>query len=160
MLVAAAFIASNLAGRLISVFSKKISAKTLDKILNITLSEQLKKIGLGVGKTLGLHEVKVAQIATYTQMGLTGASLFNTVAQSAGNIITGDMKLDAAKIKAKMLNNLVLQDLLDTLLTRSLDAFKNHMNSSTALIKNISSVADDQMQAGKYITQKMRTVAG
>jgi len=70
------------------------------------------------------------------------------------------MKLDAAKIKAKMLNNLVLQDLLDTLLTRSLDAFKNHMNSSTALIKNISSVADDQMQAGKYITQKMRTVAG
>lgn len=159
-LVAVAFLASNLATKMVGALSRKISSETMNKIFNKALTEQFKNISMGVGKTLGLHEVKVAQISTYTQMGLTGSALFNTVAQSAGNIIAGEMKLDAAKIKAKLLNSAALQDLLDVILTRLLEAFKKRINSSTSVIKNISSVADNQMQVGKYITQKMRVVAG
>jgi len=159
-LVAAAMVASNLVGKMTSTLSKKIGTETVKRALNEAVLEQLKKIGLGAGKTLGLHEAKVAQISTYSQMGLTGASLFNTVTQTTGSIIAANMKLDAAKIRAQILNNTALQDLLDSLLSRSLDAFRNHMDASNAVLKNISSVAENQLQAGKYITRHMGAVAG
>jgi len=160
IMVAAVVVAGSVASKLSSVVAKKIGSNVMDKAMNNIVGDVLKRIGQGVGRSMGLQEAKIAQVGVRSEMALSAASMGNTAIQTAGNIITADMKVDAAKAKAQLLNNTALQELLNDMLERAVDAFKTRIESTNSIVKNISSIAENNMQAGQYITRKMSTVAG
>jgi len=160
IMVATVVVAGSVASKLSSVVAKKIGSNVMDKAMNNIVGDVLKRIGQGVGRSMGLQEAKIAQVGVRSEMALSAASMGNTAIQTAGNIITADMKVDAAKAKAQLLNNTALQELLNDMLERAVDAFKTRIESTNSIVKNISSIAENNMQAGQYITRKMSTVAG
>jgi len=160
IMVAAVVVAGSVASKLSSAVAKKVGSNVMDKVMNNIVGDVLKRIGQGVGRSVGMQETKIAQVATRTEMVASAATMGNTVIQTAGNIITADMKIDAAKAKAQLLNNMALQDLLNEMLDRAVGAFKNRIESTNAIVKNISSIAENSMQAGQFITRKMSAVAG
>ncbi|MCS3431537.1 type III secretion system translocon subunit SctE [Klebsiella sp. BIGb0407] len=160
IMVAAVVVAGSVASKLSSAIAKRVGSKVMDKIMNNVVMDVLKRIGQGVGRSVGMQEAKIAQIAARTEMGLAVANLGNTAIQTAGNIVVADMKVDAAKMKAHLLNNTALQELLNIMLERAVDAFKTRMESTNEIIKKMSSVTESNMQTGLYITKRMSTVAG
>lgn len=160
IMVAAVVVAGNIASKLSSVVAKKIGTNVMDKVMNNAVGDVLKRVGQGLGRSMGMQEAKIAQVGVRSEMALSAANMGNTVIQTTGNIITADMKVDAAKAKAQLLNNAALQDLLNEMLERAVDAFKARIESTNSIVKNISSIAENNMQAGQYITKKMGTVAG
>lgn len=160
IMVAAVVVAGSVTSKLSSMVAKKIGSDVMDKVMNNAVGDMMKRIGQGLGRSMGVQETKVAQVATRTEMAVTAASVGNTAIQTAGNIITADMKVDAAKAKAQLLNNMALQDLLNEILERAVDAFKTRIESTNTIIKNISSITENQFQAGQYITKRMSAVAG
>lgn len=160
VMVAAVIVAGNVASKLSSMAMKSFGTKVMDKVLNNVVGDMMKRVGQGLGYSLGLQENTAARIVTYSNIGLTGMSVVNTVVQTTGNIITAEMKLNAAKAKAQLLNSIALQNLLNEILDRAADAFKTRIELTNAIVKNIASISDSKMQAGKYITRKMGTVAG
>jgi len=160
IMVAAVVVAGSVASKLSGVVAKKIGSNVMDKAMNNIVGDVLKRIGQGVGRSMGLQEAKIAQVGVRSEMALSAASMGNTAIQTAGNIITADMKVDAAKAKAGLLNNIALQELLNEMLERAVDSFKTRIESTNSIVKNISSIAENNMQAGQYITKKMSTIAG
>ena len=55
--------------------------------------------------------------------------------------------------------NIPLQQLLNTLTERLVDSFSKNIAAVNVIIENIAIVAENQMQAGKYITNKVKSVA-
>ncbi len=160
IMVAAVVVAGSVASKLSSVVAKKIGSNVMDKVMNNIVGDVLKRMGQGLGRSMGLQEDKIAQVGLRSEMALSAASMGNTAIQTAGNIITADMKVEAAKAKAQLLNNMALQNLLNEMLERAVDAFKTRIESTNSIVKNISSIAENNMQAGQYITRKMSAVAG
>jgi len=160
IMVAAVVVAGSVASKLSGVVAKKIGSKVMDKAMNNMVGDVLKRIGQGLGRSMGMQESKIAQVGLRSEMALSAANMGNTVIQTAGNIVTADMKVDAAKTKAQLLNNTALQDLLNEMLERAVDSFKTRIESTNSIVKNISSVAENNMQAGQYIARKIGAVAG
>lgn len=160
IMVAAVVVAGSGASKLSGAVAKKIGSNVMDKAMNNMVGDALKNIGKGLGRSMGMQEAKIAQVGVRSEMALSVASMGNTAIQTAGNIITADMKVDAAKSKAQLSNNMALQDLLNEMLERAVDSFKTRIESTNSIVKNIASIAENNMQAGKYITGKMGTVAG
>jgi invasin B len=46
------------------------------------------------------------------------------------------------------------------MMTRAIDTFTHRMESVNQIVKNMSAVAETQLQAGKYLTKQMSAVAG
>jgi len=160
IMVVAVVVAGSGASKLSGAVAKKIGSNVMDKAMNNMVGDALKSIGQGLGRSMGMQEAKIAQIGVRSEMALSAASMGNTAIQTAGNIITADMKVDAAKSKAQLSNNMALQELLNEMLERAVDSFKTRIESTNSIVKNIASIAENNMQAGKYITGKMGTVAG
>lgn len=160
IMVAAVMVAGSAASKLAGALAKKIGSKVMDKILDNVIGDVLKRLGQGLGRSMGMQEAKIAQVATRTEMAVSAATMGNTAIQTGGNIITADMKVDAAKAKAQLLNNTALQELLNEMLERAVDAFKTRTETTNKIVRDISSITENRMQAGQYITRKMGMVAG
>ena len=132
----------------------------MDKIANNVIGDTIKRMGQGIGRSMGMQETRIAKVATRTEMVTSAASVGNSTIQTAGNIVTADMRVDAAKAKAQLMNNMALQDLLNEMLERAVESFKNRIETTNSIVRNISSVTENRIQAGKFITRKMGTIAG
>lgn len=160
IMVAAVVVAGSVASKLSSTVAKKIGTDVMDKIVNNVIGDTIKRMGQGIGRSMGMQEAKIAKVATRTEMATSAVSVGNTAVQTAGDIVAADLRVDAAKAKAQLMNNMALQDLLNEMLERAVESFKNRIETTNAIVRNISSVAENQMQAGKFITRKMGAIAG
>lgn len=160
LMVAAVVVAGSITDKLSDFVAKKIGSNIMNKIMNNVVVDLLKQCGQGLGSFMGMGEAKIAQIGVRTEMALSIANFGNVAAQTTGNIIVAEIKVDAAKIKAKLQNNAALQEILHDLLERPLDAFKNRIESANAIIKNMSSIIENNMQTGQFIIRRIGSVAG
>ena len=160
VMVAAMVVAGNIASKLSGMVMEKFGSKIMNKVLNNTVGDMMKRIGKGFGQSFDMSEASIARLANYTDKGLTGLSVFNTSVQTAGNIVNAKMRVDTAKIKAHLLNNVALQDILNEMLNHSVEAFKSRIDSINEIVKNIASISDSKMQTGKSITRRMGVLAG
>ena len=102
----------------------------------------------------------MAKVSNYSQTAVVGLSVVNTSCQSAIGVIAASMMLDASKIRAEMMKNVALQNLLNQMMTRAIDNFAYRMESVSEIVRNISVIAEKQAQASKYVTRQMSTIAG
>lgn len=153
-------IAEEVAEEVAEQVSKNVMRSLVKKLLDSAVGQTLKRLSQGVGRSMGMNEVKMGQMATRTQMAVTGAQTVNTAIQVAGGIVVADMMVEAAKARAKMMQDAALQDLLNQLMDRAVETFTHRMETMNAIVQNISAVAENQMQAGKFITRQMASVAG
>lgn len=160
LLVAAMVVGGGAASKLSDAVAKKIGSDVMNKIMNNVVGDTLKRIGQGLGRSMSMDEAKIAQVSTRSEMALSAMNMGNTVIQTTGNIITADSKVDAAKAKAQLLNNTALQDLLNKMLERAVDAFKARIESTNSIVKKMASIAENNMQASQYVARKVGTVAG
>ena len=160
IMVAAVAVSANIAGKLSQFVARRIGSNIMDKVMNNVVGDLLKRVGQGLGRSMGMQEEKLAQVGVRTEMALSVANIGNTVAQTTGNIIVADIKVDAAKIKAQLQNNTALQELLQDMLDRAIDAFKTRTESANSIIKNMASITENNMQTGQFIIRKMSAVAG
>ena len=160
IMVAAVAFAGNMAGKLSDAVMKKLGSKVMDKVFNNAMGDLIKRMGQGFGRSFSMQEKSMARVTNYTDKGLTGVSAANNVIQTTGNIITADMKVDAAKIKAQLLETAAVQNLLNEMFNHIVEVAKSRIDSTSEIVKNISLIADSRMQAGKYITRRMSVVAG
>ncbi|WP_168415210.1 type III secretion system translocon subunit SctE [Erwinia amylovora] len=140
--------------------ARKVLQTNMQKLMNSTLGQAFKRISQGLGRTFGTDEIKMAQASTRMQMASTAASMGNTTIQTVGSVITADMMVEAAKSKAHMINDAVMQNLLNDIMSRAIETFTHRMETVNSMIKSMSAVAENQAQAGKYITRQMSSVAG
>ncbi|GLY60838.1 hypothetical protein IW01_17770 [Pectobacterium brasiliense] len=139
--------------------AKNAIQNTMQKMMDNVVGETIKKMGAGIGRSMGMDAVKMGQVAVRMNMATTVASFANTTIQTTGNIVAADMMVKAAKAKAHMINDIALQDMLNEMMDRAIDSYTRRVESANDIIKNISTVADNQLQAGKYITRRMSAVA-
>lgn len=166
-MIAAVVVAGNLMSK---VATKMIDAlknvmgdtmrNIMQKLMNSAVGQVLKRMSSGMGKSLGMSEAKSAQYATRLNMVETGASLTKATVLVAGDIVTAQMMVEAKKIEAKLMENLAIQELLNQLLEKAVESFKTLMSTVNTVMDDMSNVADQQYQAGKYITKNMARVAG
>ncbi|HFT1247928.1 TPA: type III secretion system translocon subunit SctE [Escherichia coli] len=162
--VAGAMVAGSVMSKLSGVIMDKIGTNIVEKtvvqrLLNSAIGRMLKRLNQGVGRLLGMNEIKMAQIANRTKMAQNVARLGDTVNQSVGGCVVSNMMVDASKVGAQMMKDAALQDLLNEMMNRAIDIFSHRMETVNQIIKDISVVAENQEQAGKYITKQMNTVA-
>jgi len=140
--------------------AEKAAKTTMQRLMDSAVGQVFKRLSQGFGRSMGVNEIKMAQVANRSQMALTGANMANTTLQAAGGIVVAEMMLEASKIRAQMMKDAALQDLLNEMMTRAIDTFTHRMETVNQIVKNISVVAENQAQAGKYITKQMSAVAG
>lgn len=155
VMVAAVMIASSAVSKVIGSLTDKIGSKVMDSVVGKMVSKLNEKIN----NSIAMDEIKMARIAMRAKMAASGASFVNTSLQTTGNIISADMQLKAAMAKAGLVNNIALQELLNKLQTITTDYVKTQSEIIGATIKNLSSIADNNEQAGKYITRQMSRIA-
>ncbi|QUG74594.1 YopB/SseC family type III secretion system translocon subunit [Erwinia sp. E602] len=140
--------------------AQKSTQKLMQKLMDSSVGQILKRISQGAGRASGMSEVKVAKFANRAEMALSAGGMANTAVQTAGSIHTAEMMVDAAKAQAKMMNSIVLQDLLNEIMDRVVESFSHRMATVNSIMQNIASVAENKSQAGKFITRQMSSVAG
>lgn len=140
--------------------AEKTTKSTMQRLMDSALGQVLKRLSKGFGRSLGADELQMAKVSNYSQKAVVGLSAVNTTSQAAVGIVTANMLLEASKIRADMMKDAALQDLLNEMMTRAIDTFTHRMETVNDIVKNISVVAENQAQAGKYITKQMSAVAG
>ncbi|MGP3590905.1 type III secretion system translocon subunit SctE [Vagococcus sp. WN89Y] len=153
-------IAKDVAEEVAEEVAKKTLQSIIRKLLDSTIGQALKKMSQGIGRNIGMSETKMAQVSTRSQMAVAGGQMLNTTIQVTGSIVAADMMVEASKARAKMMQDAALQSLLNEMMDRAVDTFTHRMETMNAIIQNISVIAENQMQAGKYITRQMASVAG
>ncbi|EIG1887013.1 type III secretion system translocon subunit SctE [Escherichia coli] len=145
-----------------SVMSKVFGLvmKNLQRLMSSTVSLVVKRFSQGFGRLFGADELQMAKVSNYSQTAVVGLSVVNTSCQSAIGVIAAGMMLDASKIRAEMMKNVALQNLLNQMMTRVIDNFAYRMEIVSEIVRNISVIAEKQAQAGKYVTRQMSTIAG
>ncbi|WP_042958936.1 type III secretion system translocon subunit SctE [Erwinia tasmaniensis] len=151
---------SKVGGVLMEKITSNIASGSLRKIMDSAAGQVFKRITQGLSRSFNVDEVTAARASTYSQAAVTGAGMINTVIKSAGNIEAADMMVIAAKAQAKLMKNSAMQDLLDSLMNQATDAFSLRLRMVKKIIENIATVAENQVQAGRYILDKMSHVAG
>ncbi|MBN3264715.1 type III secretion system translocon subunit SctE [Pectobacterium brasiliense] len=167
IMIAAVMVAGSAASKLGDVVMKKLGGDvvkkaaqtTINKMMDNAVGDAIKKMSGGIGRMVGMDSVKMAQWSVRVNMTKTIGMLANTSIQTAGNVVAANMMINAAKIRASILNNITLQHMLNEMMDRVVDNYSTRMETANAIIKNISNVADDQMKAGKYIVAKISVVA-
>jgi invasin B len=140
--------------------TEQATKSTLQRLMDSAVGQVFKRMSQGFGRTLGKSDEQMQLIYNRTQMAVTGAAVVNTSIQVAGSIIVADMMVEAAKTRGELMKSAALQDLLNEMMNRAIDTFTHRMETVNQIVKNISAVADTQLQAGKYITKQMSSVAG
>ncbi|PKC36069.1 type III secretion system protein [Pantoea ananatis 15320] len=140
--------------------AEKATKSTMQKLMDSAIGQVIKRLSKGFGRSLGADELQMAKVSNYSQKAMVGLSVVNTSSQAAVGIVTASMLLEAAKIRAEMMKDAALQDLLNEMMNRAIDSFTHRMESVSEIVRNISTVAENQAQAGKYITKQMKAVAG
>lgn len=153
-------IASEVAEEVAEQTAKRTLQSIVQKMMDSTIGQALKKMSQGLGRNMGMSDVKMAQVSTRTQMVVAGGQMVNTAIQVTGSIVAADMMVEASKARAKMMQDAALQTLLNEMMDRAVDTFTHRMETMNSIIQNISVIAENQMQAGKYITKQMASVAG
>ncbi|KML20846.1 type III secretion system protein [Leclercia adecarboxylata] len=140
--------------------SEQATKSTIQRLMDSAVGQVFKRMSQGFGRAAGMDEVKMNIIHNRTQMALIGASVANTAIQVTGNILVADMMVEASKAKAQMMKDAALQELLNEMMTRAIDTFTHRMESVNQIVKNMSAVAETQLQTGNYITKQMSAIAG
>lgn len=147
-------------GAMMQKIGSGMAKTTLQRIMDSVVGQMLKRISQGFARSSNISDVNMARVITYSHMAVTGGGMANTVIQSAGSIAVADMLVVAAKARAKLMNDSAMQALLDSMMSQALDAYTVSMEKVNAILVNIASIAENQLQAGKYILKKMSHVAG
>lgn len=170
-LVVAVVVASNVVGKVFGIITKKIGTdvaeavaqssmkRTLQRLMDSSVGQIFKRLSQGIGRAGGMDELKMAQISNRTQIALTSANVMNISLQAGGRIAVASMQVDASKIRAQMMKDSALQDLLNEMMNRIIDAFAYRIETVNRIVKNISEVADHQIQTGKFISRQMSNIA-
>ncbi|WP_145564530.1 type III secretion system translocon subunit SctE [Yersinia aldovae] len=155
-----ASVMNKVVGTVMNTTMGKVAKSTMQKLMNSTIGKVVKRLSKGFGRSLGVNELQMAKVSNYSQKALVGLSVINTSSQAAVGIVAASMQLEASKIRAEMMKDTALQDLLNEMMNRAIDSFTHRMESVSEIVRNISMVAENQAQAGKYITKQMSAVAG
>ncbi|EBJ5114584.1 hypothetical protein DV589_24740 [Salmonella enterica] len=122
-----------------------------------TMNNVVKKVWGGIGRASGMNEEKLAQISTYSQMGMVASGTVNSGIQTGGDILASKMRLDAAKNNAKMQMDASIQDVLRTMLDNAIEAFRKQNLAVNSIIENMSSMAENLYQTDRYIVESMNS---
>lgn len=153
-------VAKDVATEITQEVAKKTVLTTMQKLMNSAIGQMLKRLTQGLGRSMGMSEVKMAQVSTGTQIGVGVGSMANSTIQMAGNIVAADMRIEAAKAKAQLINDLAFQEILNEMMSIAIDTFQKRIETISSIIKNMSAVSENQMQAGKYVAKQIGMVAG
>lgn len=140
--------------------AEKATKSTMQKLMDSAIGQVIKRLSKGFGRSLGADELQMAKVSNYSQKAVLGLSAVNTSSQAAVGIVAASMVLEASKIRAEMMKDAALQDLLNEMMNRAIDSFTHRLESVNEIVRNISTIADNQEQAGKYIVKQMSAVAG
>jgi len=140
--------------------TENATKSTLQKLMDSAIGQIIKRLSQGFGRSMGASELQMARVSNYSQKAVLGLSMVNTSSQAAIGIVSASMLLEASKIRAQMMQDAALQDLLNEMMNRVIDSFTHRMESVSEIVRNISTIAENQAQAGKYITKQMSAVAG
>lgn len=140
--------------------AEKTVKTTMQRLMDSSVAQLMKRLSKGVGRSFGADEMQVAKVSNYSQKGLLVMTLANTTSQATVGMITANMMVEASKARADMMKDAALQDLLNEMMDRAIDSFTHRMETVNEIVKNISTVAENQAQAGQFITKKMSAVAG
>lgn len=134
--------------------AEKATKSTMQKLMDSAIGQVIKRL------SKVFDELQMAKVSNYSQKAMVGLSVVNTSSQAAVGIVAASMLLEASKIRAEMMKDAALQDLLNEMMNRAIDSFTHRMESVSEIVRNISTVAENQAQAGKYITKQMSAAAG
>lgn len=140
--------------------AEKTTKTTMQRLMDSTLGQVVKRLSSSFRRSEGASELLMAKVANYSQKAGVGLSVVNTSSQAAIGIVSASMLLEASNVRAEMMKNAALQDLLNEMMTRAVDSFTQRMETTSEIVRNISVVAENQALAGKYIIKQMRAVAG
>lgn len=155
-IIVAGRVASKFAGMVVEKFGKKV----MDKILNNSIGDMMKRIGQGMGQAFGMQEDKIARVANYTNMGQTGMSIADTTIQTAGNINIATLNLDAVKAKVKLSISATIQEMLNKNLDSAVETFIIKMQRYNKIITDAASVIEKQAQTNKSLIKYTGVLAG
>lgn len=122
-----------------------------------TMNNVVKKVWGGIGRASGMDEEKLAQISTYSQMGMVASGTVNSGIQTGGDILVNNMRLNAAKINAKMQMDASVQNVLRTMMDNAIEAFRKQNIAVNSIIENMSSMAENLYQTDRYIVESMNS---
>lgn len=170
-LIVVAVFASPYVGLLASKIGEKMAAMSIvqtsrmmlnnlmQKIINNTISQVLRRFFSNMVKRVSIEEVRSAKALNLINRASNKAQFANSVSHAAMNVTAAAYQLEADKVRARIEENIPLQQLLNTLTERLVDSFSKNIAAVNVIIENIAIVAENQMQAGKYITNKVKSVA-
>ncbi|WKX25749.1 type III secretion system translocon subunit SctE [Tatumella ptyseos] len=139
--------------------TNSVANTTIQRLVNSSLGQVMKRISQGIGRGWGVDELNLAKVVNYSETALTGARMLNSTLQVTGEILVADKGVEAAKIRAQLLNTLQIQNLLNEMMERVLNTFSYRIETTQQVIKNIAIVAENQLRAGKSLTEHLRNVA-
>ncbi|WP_440862873.1 type III secretion system translocon subunit SctE [Symbiopectobacterium purcellii] len=168
LLIAAAMVAGSLISKLadklastaIVQSTKEAAKRMLQKMMDNAVGRLIMSWGSTAARSIAVQNIKSARLINITQQSQNAAMTANVAIQTGMDIAVAGTKVEAEKLRAKMLEDLALQSVLNTLLDRMVESFTHRIEATNAIIENMAVVAENQMQAGKYITRKMQHVAG
>lgn len=168
LLIVAAMVAGSFIGKLadklsstaIAQSTKEAAKRMLQKIMDNAVSRFITSWGSYFARTFAVQNIRSARLVNIVQQSQNVAMTANVAIQTGMDILVAGNKVEAEKSRAKMLEDLALQSVLNALMDRMLDSFTQRIEAANAIIESMAVVAENQMQAGKYITQKMQHVAG
>lgn len=140
--------------------AEKATKTTMQRLMDSAAGQVVKRLSKGFGRSIGADDVQMAKVANYSQRAEIGLTTVNTAADTAVSIITANKMVRAAEINSKLMQIAALQELLNEMMTRAVDSLTHRTESVSEILRNISVVAENQAQAGKYITKQMSGVAG
>ncbi len=140
--------------------TEQATKTTMQRLMDSAVAQAFKRVFQGFGKETGMEQVQIGKVYNRTQMAVSGASVAHTSIQVAGGIAVADMMVKASEAQGQMMKDAALQELLNEMMSRAIDTYTQRMETVNQIVKNISAVADTQLQAGRYITKQMSSVAG
>ncbi|MCW2478388.1 type III secretion system translocon subunit SctE [Candidatus Symbiopectobacterium sp. NZEC135] len=168
LLIAVAMVAGSLIGKLADKLSstvimqstKEVTKRMLQRMMDNTIGRFIMSWGSTAMRAAAVQNIKSARFVNIVQQSQNVTMTANVVMQTSMEIVVAGNKVEAEKVRAKMLEDMALQNVLNALMDRMVDSFTQRIMAANAIIENMAVVADNQMQAGKYITRKMQHVAG
>lgn len=168
LLIAVAMVAGSLIGKLADKLSsaaimqstREATKRMLQRMMDNTIGRFIMSWAAKSTRSAVVQNIRNAKFINIAQQVQNGAMTANAAMQTSMEIIVAGNKVDAEKVRAKMLEDIALQNVLNTLMDRMADSFTQRIMAANAIIENMALVAENQMQAGNYITRKMQHVAG
>lgn len=168
LLIAAAMVAGSLIGKLADKLSstaimqstKEAAKRMLQRMMDNAVGRFIMSWGSTAMRAAAVQNIKSARFVNIVQQSQNVAMTANVAMQTGMEIVVAGNKVEAEKVRAKMLEDLALQSVLNALMDRMADSFTQRISTANTIIENMAAVAENQMQAGKYITRKMQHVAG